>query len=130
VKLTGFALLTDENIDPDVVAYLRRSGFDVADVLERGWAGRSDGDLIDAAFAEQRVIVTHDADFGRLAVLEQRNLVGLVYLRPGHIDSGFTIGTPEALITQSADLTPPFILVAKRTGNRISIRLRLLQAPS
>jgi hypothetical protein len=56
-------------------------------------------------------------------------VVGLVYLRPGHIDASFTIGTLEALIAQSIELTPPFILIAKRSGHRISIRHRALQTP-
>jgi predicted nuclease of predicted toxin-antitoxin system len=130
VKLESFALLTDENIDPEVVAYFRRAGINVADVLERDWAGKSDVDLIDAALAEQRVIVTHDADFGRLAVLERRKLVGLVYLRSGHIDASFTLGTLDALPAQGMELSPPFILVAKRAGSRISIRHRSLQVPN
>ena len=36
MKLRDFGLLTDENLDPDVVAFLRRQGFDVSDVCEDG----------------------------------------------------------------------------------------------
>jgi hypothetical protein len=28
VKLRDFGMLTDENIDPDVIAFLRQTGFD------------------------------------------------------------------------------------------------------
>ena len=34
MRLREFPLLTDENIDPEVVAYLRKSGFDVEDVRQ------------------------------------------------------------------------------------------------
>ena len=127
MKLAGFALLADENIDPEVVAYLRGLGCDVADVAERRWHAREDVALLDAAFAEQRVILTYDADFGRLAVVGRRDLIGLIYLRPGHIDAAFTIGTLEALIAQDLELDPPFIPIAKRTGDRVTVRLRPLE---
>jgi predicted nuclease of predicted toxin-antitoxin system len=126
VKLTGFGLLTDENIDPAVVAFLRSAGFDVADVVERGWHGRPDAYLLDAAFAEQRVVVTHDADFGRLAILGRQDLIGVIYLRPGHIDPSFTINTLRGLLASELEVASPFILVAKRTGDRIAVRIRPL----
>jgi hypothetical protein len=45
-------LLADENIAPDVMDGLRASGCDVDGVVERGHAGRSDGDLLSLALAE------------------------------------------------------------------------------
>lgn len=36
MKLNDFPLLTDENIDPNVVAYLRQRKFDVFDIKEAG----------------------------------------------------------------------------------------------
>lgn len=69
--MRGFPLLTDENIDPDVVAGLRRLGFDVLDVVESGRAGVGDVELLRWAVSQGRVIVTHDADFGTLAILQE-----------------------------------------------------------
>jgi predicted nuclease of predicted toxin-antitoxin system len=126
VKLTGLGLLPDENIDPAVVAFLRSAGFEVADVVELGWQGRSDSELLDAAFAEQRVVVTHDADFGRLAILGRQDLIGVIYLRPGHIDPSFTIDTLRDFLASQLEVTSPVILVAKRTGDRIAVRIRPL----
>lgn len=40
MRLEEFPWLTDENIHPEVVAYLRSRGFDVLDVKEQGWQGR------------------------------------------------------------------------------------------
>ncbi len=39
MNLRRFPLLTDENVDPDVVAGLRHLGFDVLDVVESGRPG-------------------------------------------------------------------------------------------
>jgi len=40
--LKDFKFLTDENIHPDVVHYLRKSNFDVKDVKESKLFGKSD----------------------------------------------------------------------------------------
>lgn len=82
MKLREFPLLTDENIDPEVVARLRRLGFDVLDVVEGGLHGSADVDLLRLAAASGRIVVTPDADFGTLAIHQKEPLVGLVYLRP------------------------------------------------
>ena len=52
--------------------------------------------------------------------------VGIVYLRPGHIRADFTITTLEAIREHSPEVTPPFILVAERTGDTVKIRVRQL----
>lgn len=126
MKLRGAALMTDENIHPDVVAYLRSQGCEVFDVKERKLFGASDVDLIQQAYTEQRVILTHDSDFGTLAIAAQKPIYGIVYLRPGHIRPEYTIGTLIVLFDQELDLTPPFIVVAKRNDECVKIRVRVL----
>lgn len=126
MTLEDFSLLTDENIDPEVVAQLRQRSFDVADVAERSWQGRSDEDLLASAFAERRVILTHDADFGRLAITARSNLIGIVFLRSGHINPIFTMGTIGVVLDGKFEVHPPFILVAKRTGDAVAVRVRRL----
>jgi len=71
-------------------------------------------------------VVNHDADFGTLAILQNEPLVGVVYLRPGHIDPQFTVATIQAVLAIDPDVSPPFILVAKRAGNRVTVRVRAL----
>jgi predicted nuclease of predicted toxin-antitoxin system len=126
LKLRDFPLLTDENLDADVVAQLRQLGFDVLDVVQSGLQGAADVDLLRQAVANGRVVVTHDADFGKLAILQNEPLVGIVYLRPGHIDPKFTVATIQAVLTVDPELVPPFIAVAKRTADQVTIRVRAL----
>ena len=57
----------DEHIDPDVARALRRYGIDVTTTVEAGLRTRSDLAQLEFATREQRVLVTHDADFLRLA---------------------------------------------------------------
>lgn len=42
MKLRAFGLLTDENIDAAVIAFLRSAGFDVWDVCENNVYGSAD----------------------------------------------------------------------------------------
>lgn len=69
MKLRDFGQLTDENVNPDVIDYMRTEGFSVWDVCENGWQGRTDVDLLHRSVAETRVVVTRDSDFGTLAWL-------------------------------------------------------------
>ncbi len=124
MKLRDFPLWADENLDPDVVAHLRRLGFDVLDVAESDLRGGADADLLRLAAAQGRVVVTHDADFGTLAIHQGESMVGIIYLRPGHIDPQFTLETIEHVLRNDPDLNPPFVLVAKRSGRRVTIRVR------
>lgn len=126
MKLLQFPLLTDENIDAEVVRFLRQHGFNVRDVCEEGLRGAADIDLIRRAVAENRVLVTHDSDFGTLAVHAGEPIVGLLFLRPGHIDPTFTIGTIQAILDRDLDVTPPFVLVARRSGMDVKMRYRPL----
>jgi predicted nuclease of predicted toxin-antitoxin system len=125
VKLQDFAILADENIHPDVVAFLRASGCDVLYVRE-SLIGSSDDLLMRLAFEQNRVVVTHDKDFGALAIARREPMTGVIFLRPGHIDPKFTRETMEVLFHAKLEVEPPFMLVAKRQQDAISIRLRNL----
>lgn len=124
MKVRDFGLLTDENLDPAVVKWLRQTGFDVYDVCENGLQGSTDLSLLQLAVAQSRLIVTHDSDFGTLAVLQGEPVVGVVYLRPGHIDPQFTIQTIQVVLTLDPDVKPPFVLVAKRSASLVTVRIR------
>ncbi len=126
MNLKDFKLLMDENIDPSVVIFLQEEGFDVLDVKEQGWKSHQDADLLNIATLQDRIIVTHDEDFGKLVYVGNQQFLGILYLSPGHFLASFTITTLKTLLTQSLDLIPPFILVAENKGSWIKIRLRNL----
>lgn len=119
-----YPLLTDENLHPSVVDGLRERGHDAVTVVEHGLAGRSDLDLIRTAREEGRVIVTHDSDFGTLAIRRGEPWSGIVYLRPGHISPEFVLGVLDGVAELDIDVEFPFLLVAARRGDDIKIRLR------
>ena len=118
-----FPLLADENIHPEVIAFLREAGLDIESISEQGNFGLPDVQVLSQAIQHGRVVLTHDSDFGGLALIGAQ-FIGILYLRPGHIHAGFTIKTLQAVQAHVPKVAPPFILVAERTGETVKIRVR------
>ncbi len=74
-------------------------------------------------YKENRVILNHDSDFGTLAMLQGEPVIGIVYLRPGHIRGEFTIQIIKTLIYQPIVVQPPFIIVAVFNRGNVQIRV-------
>jgi predicted nuclease of predicted toxin-antitoxin system len=123
MKALDFPLLADENILPEVINFLRKLGLDVDSVAGQGKFGLPDTDVLQQATEAGRVVLTHDSDFGGLALLGAK-FIGIVYIRPGHIHADFTVKTLQAIRDNAPEVTPPFILVAERTGDTVKIRVR------
>lgn len=124
MKLTEIPLLTDENIDPEVVAALRFHGFDVFDVVENGLGGYEDEWLLDLAYRQNRAVITHDSDYGTLVNSENKPFVGIIFLKPGHIETVFTLQSVEALLEKVPEVTAPFFIVVHHAMAGIRIRYR------
>jgi predicted nuclease of predicted toxin-antitoxin system len=121
-----FPIIADENIHDEVVNFLRKESLRVESIKERNLRGSSDQQIIALAEREGKVILTHDADFGRIMHLSQIVHTGIIFLRPGHIDFNFTIQTLKSMLATELNVQVPFILVAERSGEDIKIRLRNL----
>jgi predicted nuclease of predicted toxin-antitoxin system len=117
-------LFTDENIHPDVVQGLRTRGKDVRTVVDEGLRGSDDVVVLRRAHSTGRVVITHDADFGKLAIQAAEPYTGIVFLRPGHILPAFVLGALAALEASSIAVTPPFIVVVERKEDQVRVRVR------
>jgi predicted nuclease of predicted toxin-antitoxin system len=120
----GFRLLADENIAPELVLALRDQGTAVCTVHEVGLIGASDAVLLERAKRENWVVLTHDSDFGLLAIRQQLPFFGVIFLRPGHVDVAFSLESLATLRDAALDVEPPFLLVVERRQRRVLIRLR------
>jgi predicted nuclease of predicted toxin-antitoxin system len=65
-------LLADVNVAVEVVAWLRHCGVDVSSILERSLAHLDDEEILALARSEERFVLTHDSDFGRMIFAEGR----------------------------------------------------------
>ena len=61
-------LVADMNITTPVVQFLRSQGVDVVSAFEEGWHLYKDEDILANAYMMSRFVLTHDSDFGKLAV--------------------------------------------------------------
>ncbi|MBN1867934.1 DUF5615 family PIN-like protein [Candidatus Sumerlaeota bacterium] len=120
MRFRELRILADENVSPKVVAFLRDQGLDVLDAKEQGWHGKSDDELLQIARRESRWILTHDADFGMLAVLEGAPHSGILFLRVKNLQSHNVVGVCSRLVHSDLDF-PPQSLVVIEEGR---IRLR------
>jgi predicted nuclease of predicted toxin-antitoxin system len=73
--------LVDENVATSVAQLLRNPGHDVKTVQQAGLAGAEDDVIIRLALDEERVIVTHDKDFGAILRYPLKQHGGVILLR-------------------------------------------------
>lgn len=128
MKLLDLPLLADENVDREVIATLRERGKDVRSVIEEGLGGHDDVEILRRAFETGRVVLTHDSDFGTLAIRRGEPFVGILFLRPGNIRPEITLEMLAAVESLEAAIELPAIVVAERRGEVVRIRLRSVAA--
>ena len=110
------------DIAAPVVHFLRAQGVDVLSAREEGWGDLTDSQILARAHAMARFVLTHDSDFGTLAVHRGEAITGIVYLRPGGRPPAEVMTDVQALMGAEIDWTPPVIAVY-RAGR---LRLRKL----
>ena len=76
-------IVADITIAPQVVQWLRAEGVDVLHAYEEEWFRTPDSEILTRALIENRFVLTHDSDFGELAVLRGEPFYGIIHLRPG-----------------------------------------------
>lgn len=123
MKLTDCSFLTDQNVHQDVTDWLRARNLSVTTAEQTGLSQSIDEAVLQYAFNHQLVVITHDADFGSLAVNNGQDHAGIIYLRPGHILPHFTISSLKTLFDSNIELHVPFIVVVKH-ADTIQIRVR------
>lgn len=74
-------LLVDQNIARRVAALLRDAGHDAVHVAERGLAAAENGEILELARSEERVIVSEDTDFGALLAESGADAPSFVLIR-------------------------------------------------
>jgi len=112
-------ILTDENISPKVVLFLRQQGINVLDTKEQGWFGKSDDELLEIAFENQRFIMTHDSDFGMLAIHKGKNYYGIIYIRVKNPNPQNVIRVCKQLFALKNELLRGTLIVIEESRLRI-----------
>jgi predicted nuclease of predicted toxin-antitoxin system len=119
MKLDSIHILADENISPKVVKCLRDQGLDVLDVKEERWYGKEDQEILDMALEGHRFVLTHDSDFGTMAIHEGRPFYGILYLRLNDLKPSQVARVCRHVFRQDLEILPGAILVIEETRLRI-----------
>ena len=112
-------LIADANIALAVVRFLRARNVDVLYVREEGWKFYADRDILANAHAMHRFVLTHNSDFGTLAIHRRQPVTGIIHLRPGGRPSAEVIADLQDLLKMQVDWTPPLITVYQSGHLRI-----------
>ena len=73
-------IIADENIDARLILKLRELGFDVYSVQENN-SGISDKEVLKLANDNKSLLITEDADFGKLVNQEKLDHSGILFIR-------------------------------------------------
>ena len=73
--------LADMGISPKTVIYLNDLGYDAIHLTDEGLFTMSDPDILIKARHENRVLLTHDLDFGELMAASGKNLPSVIIFR-------------------------------------------------
>lgn len=119
--------LTDENIDVELLEFLREQGCDVFDIKEAQLFRLSDRAILGLAFQEQRVVISQDSDFGTLVFRDNITFWGIIYLRPGHADPFVHVQTLKTIFENDPHLNVPFLIVGENHGEKVKLRIRLFE---
>jgi predicted nuclease of predicted toxin-antitoxin system len=106
-------LLVDECTGPAVARWLREQGHDVFSVYGQS-RGMDDEAVIRQAYAENRILITNDKDFGEKVCREQRPHRGVVLLRLENERAANKIEALRRLLHGYADqLADRFVVVTE-----------------
>lgn len=105
----------DECTGPAVARWLRQQQHDVFSVYEQA-RGMDDDDIVQKAFAENRIVVTNDKDFGDKVFRERWPHRGVILLRLEDERAPKKIEALKRLLERYADqLNDRFVVVTEAT---------------
>ena len=111
--------LADENVSSLVIERLRSGGHDVTSIAETK-SGAPDKDILDAADADGRILMTEDRDFGEMVVRQRLGVSGIVLLELDRLSSVAEAHTVAEIVSAQADRLAGNLVVIE--PGRIRIR--------
>jgi predicted nuclease of predicted toxin-antitoxin system len=119
MKFGSVKILADENISPRILSFLRAKGIDASDVKEKGWQGSDDRYILEMAYADERFVLTHDSDFGTLAINEGAPCYGIIYIRLKNLKVENVCSVLEKLLKVDIEIAKGSIIVVEDARVRI-----------
>lgn len=116
--------LVDANLSPRVAAALNAAGHDAVHVFERQLGEATDHAILEAARADDRIIISSDTDFGALLARHDHHKPSFILLR--HVNELTPDQHARLLVANLDAVADELDLGAVVTFNRTRIRVRRL----
>lgn len=110
--------VVDECTGPTAARWLGQQGHDVISIFDDA-RGVEDDQVLAMAFADSRVVITSDKDFGELIHRENRPHHGIILLRLTIQSAANHISALERLFQQNYPLIDQFVVVSE-AGIRVT----------
>jgi predicted nuclease of predicted toxin-antitoxin system len=111
--------LFDEGLPFRLVAFLTIEGHDVSVCGRDHRYALDDRDILAIAFAERRILLTNDKDFGDLVFRDHQPHAGVILFRLGFVPIEARLTYLRRVLIDHADQLDQFIVVSPR-GSRVA----------
>lgn len=115
--------IIDESTGSGVVIYLQSQGYDAISVVNI-MPQADDIEILRYAYAENRLVITNDKDFGDLIFRSQEPHHGVILLRLQDESGTNRINVIKTVVTQYADYLPGRFTVATEKNIRFRPKLK------
>lgn len=104
--------LADMGISPRTVAFLRSLGHDAIHLHEQGLDRLPDPGILTKAYQEQRILLTHDLDFGELMAASQASLPSVIIFRLRNMQPDQVNHYLSEIIRQHQDILSQGVIIS------------------
>lgn len=111
--------LVDECTGSKVARWLRDANHEVFSVFDEA-RGMTDDDVLTKAFAENRILITNDKDFGEMIFRTRRDHHGVIFLRLDDERAANKIEVLSKLLENYHEKLPEEFVVATETKVRFA----------
>ena len=112
--------LGDMGVSRRVIEWLRAAGHDAVHLRDEGLQRMPNGDIFHKGFAEQRIVLTFDLDFGEILAGSAGQAVSVVLFRLHDTRTHHVIERLQTVLDQSsADLLAGAIIVVEEGRHRV-----------
>lgn len=111
---------TDENLHPEVAAYLLKHRHDAVTVWDEGLRGKPDTQIIETCRRERRALLTLDVGFGSIRIYPPEENHGIIVLRLDDQSREHVLAVlPQLLYLMQTELVEKRLWVVDERGVRI-----------
>jgi predicted nuclease of predicted toxin-antitoxin system len=115
--------LADMGISPKTVLFLQTQGFDAVHLHEQELDRLPDSDILEKALKEDRILLTHDLDFGELLAASGAHLPSVIIFRLQNMKAARVNGYLQGIIFNYLDLLDHGAIITVTEGKT---RIRVL----